>query len=541
MIILGILAFVLILGIIVLIHEGGHFLLARKAGILCYEFSIGMGPLIWQKKVGETSYSIRLIPIGGYVSMAGEEVESNPLNGYEYVKLSFDDDGLVTEMYAVKDLENKFPQDQNKDEFYKIVSSNLVGTKEELPGELFITIEKDGETFSYEVKRDAMVRFSKKEAFQIAPFNRLFINKTLLQRFLAVFAGPFMNFVLAWFVFFILGLCMGYSDTSTTILGEVSPNTPAFVAGLREGDKILSVGDSEQFKDWEDLSNALDKYAEGENFTGTVTVHYERDGVKAVATVNPLVYVQSAYLYFPADGTNDLIIAAFPNDNEETPSYKAGLRDQDKLYSVINEKGEEHIFTSRSDVLNYFNVGAGTDSSKFKFKVERNGEIVTTDVIETYKKQIFVDQGVEVCRVQLGISPNVTRNIGRVIIEPFKEVGRSCTVIFKTLGALFTKDSGLSIKDLSGPVGIATATVSIVEQGLPSLLNWLAILSVNIGFMNIIPLPALDGGRLAFIGYEAITKKKANPKVENIIHSIGFILLMLLFVFVAFNDVFRLF
>lgn len=543
MVILGILAFVLILGVIVLIHEGGHFLLAKKAGILCYEFSIGMGPLIWQKKVGETAYSIRLIPIGGYVSMAGEEIESNPLNGYNYVKLSFDDFGKVKEMYAVKDFDAKFPTDQNKEDFKKIVASNLVGTKYEDKGELFIQIEDDNVVLTYEVNIDAMVRFSKKEAFQIAPYNRLFVNKTLLQRFLAVFAGPFMNFVLAWLVFFILGLSMGYSDTSNTVLGKVDVNTPAYAAGLREGDKIISIGMNSQdhYEKWDDLSLSLDKYAEGENFTGTIVVNYERNGKMEVAYVKPLVYIQSAYLIFEPNGTNDLKLSGFGDDSEDIPSYQVGIRPNDILYSVINNKGEEHVFTSRADALRYFNVGAGADSDKFTFKVYRDSQLISTSEMSTYKKDIFVGQGYEVCKVQLGISPTITRNLGKVIIEPFKEVGSSCVVIFKTLGALFSKDSGLGIKDLSGPVGIANATVQMVEQGFPTLLNWLAVLSVNIGFMNIIPLPALDGGRLAFIGYEAITRKKPNPKVENIIHTIGFILLMGLFVIVAFNDVFRLF
>ena len=119
-------------------------------------------------------------------------------------------------------------------------------------------------------------------------------------------------------------------------------------------------------------------------------------------------------------------------------------------------------------------------------------------------------------------------------------MGSSCTVIIKTLGRLFRPKSGLKITDLSGPVGIASATISIIDQGAYSIFNWMAILSVNIGLMNIIPLPALDGGRLAFILYEVITRKKPNPKVENIIHTIGFILLMVLFVFVAFNDVIKL-
>ena len=128
---------------------------------------------------------------------------------------------------------------------------------------------------------------------------------------------------------------------------------------------------------------------------------------------------------------------------------------------------------------------------------------------------------------------------------------KSSILVFKTLGLLFT-DKSVGISDLSGPIGILDATVSMIDirdangklmigEIIISLLNWIAMLSVNIGLLNILPLPALDGGRIAFIIYEAITRKKPNAKVENIIHSIGFILLMALFVFVAFNDVLRLF
>ena len=217
-------------------------------------------------------------------------------------------------------------------------------------------------------------------------------------------------------------------------------------------------------------------------------------------------------------------------------SYQAGLRPGDEIVSCNGYK-----FINRADFLRYFNSGEGSKNNEFIFVVKRGEETVTLEKIKTYTKQIFDDNNVDVCKVQLYISPTVTRNVGRLIIEPFKEIGTSCTVIFKTLGALFKKNSGLGISDLSGPVGIASATVSIVSQGALSVFNWMAILSVNIGLMNIIPLPALDGGRLAFLAYEAITRKKTNPRIENIIHSIGFILLMALFVFVAFNDVLKIF
>ena len=121
---------------------------------------------------------------------------------------------------------------------------------------------------------------------------------------------------------------------------------------------------------------------------------------------------------------------------------------------------------------------------------------------------------------------------------PFVQTGESFTMIFKTLGLLFS-NSRIGVDDLSGPVGIFSLLKEASKQGIITILTWMGILSVNLGFMNLLPLPALDGGRLAFMVYEAITKKKPNAKVENIIHSIGFMLLMALMLFVTFNDVLR--
>ncbi len=119
---------------------------------------------------------------------------------------------------------------------------------------------------------------------------------------------------------------------------------------------------------------------------------------------------------------------------------------------------------------------------------------------------------------------------------PWVQTGQSITSIVKTLGLIFS-NSRIGVDDLSGPVGIFTILKSAVQQG--SLFTWMAVLSVNLGFVNLLPLPALDGGRLAFLVYEAITKKKPNAKVENIIHTVGFVLLMGLMVFICFNDVLR--
>jgi len=552
---LGIVVFILILSAIVIIHEGGHFLVAKKSGILCYEYAIGMGPVLFHKKIGETVFSIRLIPIGGYVSMAGEDISENPLKGYEYASIILDENNLVKEIRVIKNLEDPIITKEGLDvsTFKRIVSADLIGTKEAKDDELYITLSSDDEVEEvnkngarYKVSRTCILRYSKKQAFQIAPYDRLFIFKPIWKRFLTVFAGPFMNFVLAFVIFFILGCVTGYTNYKSTVVGSINESAPAYVAGLRDGDKVLYIGTDSEYSDyelWNEISKQLATYAKGEDFTGSVRVVYERDGAKDFVIVRPYVYVQSTYLFFKVDGTNstEINFSEVVSNYEDLLSYKAGLRDGDFIYSITPKDGEEFIPTTRSEILAYFSTGAGAENSKFTIKVLRGEEIITLDEISTYKKQIFDDNNIEVTKVQLGISPTVTRNIGRLLVEPFKEIGSSCTKILKTLAALFKKNSGITVMDLSGPVGIASATVNLISQGPISVFNWMAILSVNIGLMNLLPLPALDGGRLAFILYEMITRKKANAKVENIVHTVGFILLMILFVFVAFNDVFKLF
>ena len=212
--VVGVLVAILILGLIVLLHEGGHFIMAKRAGIMCYEFAIGMGPVLYQFRKGETVYSIRAIPIGGFVSMAGEEIESNMLSGYTKCQLIFDN-GKVSRIIVDE------KQFNTNEVIYKIVKNDLVGTVEGKEDELYIDVLKGEEELHFIVKRNAVVHFPKKQTYQIAPYERNFVNKSIGARFLAVFAGPAMNFVLALVVYFILGLCRGYVDPSVTFVDNI--------------------------------------------------------------------------------------------------------------------------------------------------------------------------------------------------------------------------------------------------------------------------------------------------------------------------------
>ena len=549
--VIGIIVFALILGIIVLLHEGGHFIMARRAGIMCYEFAIGMGPVIYSKKKGETVYSIRAIPIGGFVSMAGEEVESNVLTGYHRCQLVINN-GIVEEIMVD---EKKFDSNQP---IYSIVSNDLIGTKEALPDELYIIVKDDEDNeIKYVVKRDVIIKFPKKQVIQNAPYEKNFVNKSIGQRFLAVFAGPFMNFVLAIVVFFILGICTGYADPNVTYIDNIVDGTPAYEAGLRDGDEILyittdsldSIKEEDYFTKWEDISKALNDCATGKvDYAGYLNVLYRRDDTINKTKVYPYNYIntiQIAFAHAYNDDNNNLLIGEFARNNETSLSYKAGIRKGDTLVSVNGV-----VFNNRAEAMAYFYSDASQEKFEYEVVVERAGK-QETYTIDGFSMQALFDNGIQPSKVQMEITAEYQRSFLKNLYMPFVETGNSALLVFKTLGLLFT-DKSVGISDLSGPIGILDATVSMIDirdangklmigEIIISLLNWIAMLSVNIGLLNILPLPALDGGRIAFIIYEAITRKKPNAKVENIIHSIGFILLMALFVIVAFNDVLRLF
>ena len=339
-----IIAFVFILGVTVTIHEFGHFLFAKKAGIYVYEFSIGMGPRLFKfnRKNDETDYSIRLFPIGGYVQMAGEDIE---------------------------------------------VDKNI-------------------------------------------PKDKLLQSKTWLQRFLTMVAGVMFNFLLAIFVLFIIALFKGVTLDATRI-------DTSKIEGLKSGDKIISV-DGNFVNNYDKL--ALELSVAGSKKFDIKVKH--KDGSYDTFAIKP----------------------------------KAVYDKKDKLM------GYEYGFTI-----------TGKDEKGFIAAIK-------------YAFVKFVS-----------------------IIEQ----------MFFTVWYLIT--GKISLKLLSGPVGIFSIVGSAAKTGFFSVLSLLALISVNVGFINLLPIPAFDGGHILFLIIEKIKGSKVNPKVENIIHTVFFVLLMALMVYITFNDVLRLF
>ena len=194
---LSLLYFVLILGAIVLVHEFGHFIFSKLFGVYVYEFSIGMGPVLWQKRKGETMISIRAIPIGGYVAMADSTVEQILINEGETIGINLED-GSVKELVL----------DQNLDADFRGVVKHieLLGVHGE---GLEVTLEIDGEDKTYPILRDAFLVSSPKDRMQITPYDRSFDSKKISQRFITISAGVIMNFVLSIVLYLIISFVTG--------------------------------------------------------------------------------------------------------------------------------------------------------------------------------------------------------------------------------------------------------------------------------------------------------------------------------------------
>lgn len=550
-VIISILAFVFALGLIILIHEGGHFLFARRANILCREYAFGMGPLLWKKKKGETLYSLRAFPIGGFCAIAGEELEDDPLKELKKIKLIIEN-GIVKKIICTEE-NNLFDHLKT----YDLISYDLFDAND--TGKLYIKVRDGEEEIEFPVDSQALYVFTKPiknnqlskekqldkytEEIQIAPHNRTLNAKSKRARAMVMFGGPLMNFVLAIIVFFFAGLLLGFSDTSSTRLGEVSTYTVENEMELQENDVILELSSgllhSGVLTDWNSLSKFMNDYSKSQSKDldprGYINVKFLRDGKEQLTRVKTMVVIYSISMVQDVN-SEEVKIAEL---SEKSLAYQGGLRTGDIIEEIKYTESEfEYIKVNTwRDVYQIFTDNI--EGKEMTLKVNRNGETVECTV-DPYSKEIFdKTQNVEITSILMGVSPKVKFSLGKSIIYSFTEFYGSLENMVNTLGMLFFS-SEVGIGDLSGPVGIFSLTSQAASEGFGSLLNFIGFLSVNVGFMNLLPIPALDGGRLVFVAYEAITKKKPNQKVETALITVTMLLLFGLIIFVSFNDILRL-
>ncbi|MET3682172.1 regulator of sigma E protease [Alkalibacillus flavidus] len=414
-----VIAFIIMFGLLVFIHELGHLVLAKRTGMLAREFAIGFGPKIFSYRKHETLYTVRLLPIGGYVRVAGEDPEIIELKPGHHVGLEFNEQGSVNKIIV---------NNKSNHPDAKVVEVSKIDLDHALTLE---ANDLDTDDFhEYDVDRQALFVMDEKETL-IAPYDRQFSSKSAFQKFLQVFAGPFMNFVLAVGLFIALGFAQGV-PAEEAIIGDVEPDTPAANADFQPGDQVISVED-ESISTWRDL----------------------------------VMYVQ------------------------ERPG---------ETLDVTLERGDDIVTTSVAPE-----------------EVEEQGQTIG----------------------RLGVARHFEKAPGDVFVYGFTQTYDVTVLILEAVGQLVTGQ--LSLDALAGPVGIYSATDDVVQTGFFSYVMWTAMLSINLGIVNLLPLPALDGGRLVFIGLEAIRGKPLDPQKEGIVHFIGFALLMLLMIAVTWNDIERLF
>lgn len=515
MVIVNILVFLISLSLVIILHELGHFLLARRAGVLCHEFSLGMGPVLWKKRKGETLYVVKLIPIGGYVMMSGEEIEDEIVKVGEQVRLEFEGN-QVSKIYL--DHENE------KYEKFELVTVEKVDLKGMEDTALYIN--------DYEVKRNAFYVMGKRE-LQIAPYDRGFNGKTLGQRFWAIFAGPGMNFVLAFFVFLLVNLVVGFPNMDSTAIGSVGANHPAS-AYIDKGDIITQV-EGKDVSNWDELTAELEKNATNRDLDLTIS----RDGEIRNIKLTPTIYFFSIGIHSSETAKEDLIIGEVL---EGTKAYEATFVEGDRLISVNGE--DVSTWEEFATEIQAMSLLPYEEGKTYPFVVEREGVELTLHVEEPYTKAFLDTQNIDIVDARIGISPEYSFNFGQSFIGSLDDVGQSAKVIFTTIGLLFDNDdagAGVGVDNLAGPLGIYQITSAALSNGFISLLSWIGLLSVNLGIINLLPIPALDGGRIVFLGYELVTKRKPNRKFENTLNYVVFLLLMGLFVYVTYNDILRLF
>ncbi len=508
--IIGILAFIFVLGLIIVIHEAGHFFFARRAGVLCHEFSFGMGPVLWQTKRGETLYSIRAIPIGGYVMMAGEDEDTSMVKKGQEVRLLIENN-IVTKI--IVDLKNETYKHL---EMVKVLDVDLYGKD----GDLFILVDEEEPT-KYIVQRDGMYVFRQNEMY-FSPYERSIESKTKWERFLAIFGGPMMNFILAIVVFIVVGALTGAPQLDSTVLGEVLDDGPAHNAGIRPGDEIVSINGVE-VDNWEEISRELDK-----DISGDITISYNRAGGEIESTFGPRIIFYNAGFTSDHEVGEGLFVAGV---SEDTVAGKAGMEVGDEIKSIDSVE-----VTTWDEIVSI--MASNTAGNSMNFVVERSGELETFDIL-VYDEELVNSQGLEIVDNQIGIGAEYSFDLGYAIQSGFTGTVDSVKSVLSTIRLLISNDR-VGVTDLAGPVGIYSMTSRIAQAGPISLLRWLGLLSVNVGLLNILPIPALDGGRLVFLGYEAITGKKVNRNIENRIHTMMYFALLALFAVVTWNDILRL-
>ena len=416
---LGILTFILVFGIIVVVHEFGHFYFAKKSGILVREFAIGMGPKIFAH-IGKdgTAYTIRILPLGGYVRMAGWGDDTTEIKTGTPVSLTLTDDAKVKRI----NLSGK-KLDQT--------ALPMQVTQFDFEDKLFIKglVLEEEKTFA--VDHDATVVESDGTEVRIAPLDVQYQNATIWGKLITNFAGPMNNFILGVVVFWILIFMQGGVRDVETNQFHVMPQGALAKVGVPETAQITKIG-SHEISNWESLIQAVEA---------------------------------------------------------ETKDKTAPTLDV-----TISEKGRD--------------------------------------------KQVTVTPEENQGRYLLGVQPGIKSDFLSMFVGGFTTAADSALRILSALKNLILQPD---LNKLGGPVAIFKESSDAAKNGIENVLYFLAMISINIGIFNLIPIPALDGGKIVLNILEAIRRKPLKQEIETYVTLAGVVIMVVLMIAVTWNDIMRLF
>ncbi|MBW7579963.1 RIP metalloprotease RseP [Streptococcus sp. IMAU 99125] len=416
---LGILTFILVFGIIVVVHEFGHFYFAKKSGILVREFAIGMGPKIFAH-IGKdgTAYTIRILPLGGYVRMAGWGDDTTEIKTGTPVSLTLAADGKVKRI----NLSGK-KLDQT--------ALPMQVTQFDFEDKLFIKglVLEEEKTFA--VDHDATVVEADGTEVRIAPLDVQYQNATIWGKLITNFAGPMNNFILGVVVFWILIFMQGGVRDVDTNQFHVMPQGALAKVGVPETAQITKIG-SHEISNWESLIQAVEI---------------------------------------------------------ETKDKTAPTLDV-----TISEKGSD--------------------------------------------KQVTVTPEENQGRYLLGVQPGIKSDFLSMFVGGFRTAADSALRILSALKNLIFQPD---LNKLGGPVAIFKASSDAAKNGIENVLYFLAMISINIGIFNLIPIPALDGGKIVLNILEAIRRKPLKQEIETYVTLAGVVIMVVLMIAVTWNDIMRLF
>ncbi|MDE3057662.1 MAG: RIP metalloprotease RseP [Bacteroidota bacterium] len=426
--------FIVTIGVLVFVHELGHFLAAKACSMRVDRFSIGFPPRAFGKKIGETDYCVSWIPIGGYVKIAG----------------------MIDESF-------------------------------------------DTEFFNHEPQ----------------PWE--FRAKPVWQRVIVICAGVMMNVVLAIVIFWGINFVQGEYHKQTTEIGYVVEHSPAQRFGFKEGDKILSIN-GEKIEHWDQIQTAM--YVEYVNSDLRWSIERRNATIAVTTPRSSLPDISDGAFGILPNQTHADIVEVLTGK----PAEKAGFLPGDVILSlnhfpVINQYQATTIIKA--------NAGKAIDAS-----VQRGNEV--KDLTVTPGNDGLIGVGIEskytgpLLHVKYGFFESFPKGVRDVY---------SATILFvRSIWQIIIGKVPLS-KSIGGPIKIAQIATRTAEIGVASFLGFMALLSVDLAVMNILPFPALDGGHLVMLIYEGIVGKPIPRRVQQGIQQAGVVLLLTFMAFVIYNDI----